>query len=147
MYGALGQKILSWSKCYLTAISSNTEGYFNFLSEVVNDSWTNSNPNAKYPRISQDDLSYNKRVSDYFVEDGSYLKISSIQIGYTFPQKVLGKVFRSARAYATVQNLLTISPYTKYGDPEVSPGVTTTGYDSGRYPFPRTFMFGFQLGL
>ena len=147
MYGALGQKILSWSKCYLTAISSNTEGYFNFLSEVVNDSWTKSNPNAKYPRISQDDLSYNKRVSDYFVEDGSYLKISTIQIGYTFPQKVLGKVFRSARAYATVQNLLTISPYTKYGDPEVSPGVTTTGYDSGRYPFPRTFMFGFQLGL
>lgn len=147
MYGALGQDILSWSKCYLTVISNSTDGYFNFLSEVANNSWTTSNPNAPYPRISRDDMSYNKRVSDFFVEKGDYLKISNLQIGYTFDKKILGNVLRSARIYASVQNLATISPYNKYGDPEVSGGVTTTGYDGGRYPFPRTFMLGFQIGL
>ena len=147
IYGALGQDILSWSKCYLTVISNSTDGYFNFLSEVANNSWTTQNPNAPYPRISRDDMSYNKRVSDFFVENGNYLKISNLQIGYTFDKKVLGNVLRSARIYGSIQNLATISPYCKYGDPEISGGVTTTGYDGGRYPFPRTFMLGFQIGL
>lgn len=147
MYGALGQKILSWSKCYLTAINNASEGYFNFLSEVAQDSWTPSNPDAKYPRLSRDDLSYNKRVSDYYVENGDYLKISSLQIGYKFDIPAVNKIFRNLRVYASVRNLATFSPYKKYGDPEIYSGVTTTGYDGGRYPFPRTFMFGLQVGL
>lgn len=148
MYGALGQKILSWSKCYLTAINNANEGYFNLLETAIDNSWSPNktaaeNANATFPRISRDDLSYNKRVSDFYVENGNYLKISNVQIGYNFKFKGI----RNARVYFAVNNLATISPYLKYGDPEVSSGVTTTGYDEGRYPFPRTFMFGIQFGL
>ena len=56
-------------------------------------------------------------------------------------------VIRNDYIYCSINNLLTISPYNKFGDPEVSGGVTTQGYDSGRYPFPRTYMFGVQVGF
>ena len=147
MYGALGQDILSWSKCYLITLRNENNGFFNLLEDAAKDTWTPSNPNAKYPRLSRNDDSGNYRISDYFVENGNYLKISNFQIGYTFDKNILGNALRSARVYASIQNLATFSPYKKYGDPEVQGGVTTTGYDSGRYPFPRTFMFGVQIGL
>ena len=147
MYGALGQTLLSWSKCYLTSIRNENNGYYNFLEEAVKDSWSTANKDAVYPRVTRTDLGGNSRVSDFFIEKAGYLKISNVQVGYSFDNKILGKVFRSARLSLSVQNLLTISPYTKFGDPEVSAGVTSTGYDSGRYPFPRTFLLGVQLGL
>ncbi len=148
VYGALGQKILSWAKNYLTRFGNeNNNGYSNFLAEYVNNSWSPENPNSSFPKLTQADLSANARVSDYFVEKGDYLKISNLQIGYTLDNKLFGNAISSARIYASVQNLATISPYNKFGDPEVSSGVTTTGYDSGRYPFPRTFMFGVQVGF
>lgn len=147
LYGLVGQNILSWAKNYLGAIRSESEGYFNLLSDFANNSWTAENPNAPYPRLSRDDMSSNYRVSDYYVEKADYLKISNLQIGYTFDTRKIKNFINNARVYASVQNLLTISPYNKYGDPEVSGGVTTMGYDTGRYPFPRTFMFGLQLGF
>ena len=147
MYGALGQQVLSWAKCYLITLRNETNGYFNLLSDAAKNSWTESNKDAKYPRISRTDLSNNYRVSDYFVEKADYLKLSNFQIGYTFDRNAFGGALRNLRIYGSIQNLLTISPYNKYGDPEISGGVTTTGYDSGRYPFPRTFMLGIQLGL
>ena len=144
MYGALGQKILSWAKCYLTAINNESEGYYNLLADAVKNAWTPElGEKALYPRISKTDLAYNKRVSDFFVENGNYLKISNFQVGYNFRFKGI----RNARVYFSINNLATFSPYKKYGDPEVSGGVTTSGYDSGRYPFPRTYMFGIQFGL
>ena len=147
MYGALGQKILSWSKCYLTSVKNEHEGYYNLLAEVVDNSWTASNPDAKYPRISRTDAAGNTRVSDFYIEKGDYLKFSNIQIGYNFSSKVLHNVLSSARIALSVHNLATISPYTKYGDPEISSDVTNTGYDAGRYPFPRTYMLTLQLGF
>jgi hypothetical protein len=148
MYGALGQKILSWAKNYMTRFgSADNSGYFNFLSEYANNSWSPENPDSSFPQLSHDDLAGNTRVSDYYVEKGDYLKISNLQIGYTFNNKIFGNAISSARIYASVQNLATFSPYKKFGDPEVSSDVTTTGLDSGRYPFPRTFMFGVQVGF
>ena len=147
MYGALGQYLLSWSKCYLTSIRNENNGYYNFLSEAVKDSWTPSNPNATYPRVTRTDVGSNTRVSDFFVEKADYLKISNFQIGYSFSSNAFGGALRNARISLSIQNLLTLSPYNKFGDPEVSAGVTTTGYDGGRYPFPRTYMLGIQLGL
>ena len=147
MYGVFGQKILSWAKNYMTSVRNENEGYFNLLSDYAKNSWTESNPNAPYPRLTRDDMSSNYRVSDYYVENADYLKISNLQIGYTFNTSKVKKYISKARIYASVQNLLTISPYNKFGDPEVNGGVTTMGYDAGRYPFPRTFMFGIQLGF
>ena len=147
MYGVLGQEVLSWAKCYLTSLKNESNGYFNLLEDTAVNSWTPENTGSIYPKLSRTDESSNFRVSDYFVEKADYLKISNVQIGYTFTSKALHNVLRSARIYASIQNLATISPYCKYGDPEISGGVTTTGYDSGRYPFPRTFMFGVQFSL
>jgi hypothetical protein len=148
MYGALGQKILSWAKNYMTRIgSADNSGYFNFLSEYANNSWSPDNTDSSFPQLSHDDLAGNTRVSDYYVEKADYLKIANLQIGYTFNNKLFGNAISSARIYASVQNLATFSPYKKFGDPEVSSSVTTTGLDSGRYPFPRTFMFGVQVGF
>lgn len=147
MYGVFGQKILSWAKNYMTSVRNENEGYFNLLSDYAKNSWTESNPNAPYPRLTRDDMSSNYRVSDYYVENADYLKISNLQIGYTFNTSKVKKYISKARIYASVQNLLTISPYNKFGDPEINGGVTTMGYDAGRYPFPRTFMFGIQLGF
>ncbi len=147
MYGALGQTLLSWSKCTLISIRSEHNGYYNMLSEVAKNAWSTSNPNGTYPRISRTDAGSNMRVSDFYVEKADYLKISNFQVGYTFSSDMLGKVFRSARVSFSIQNLLTLSPYNKWGDPEVAADVITTGYDEGRYPFPRTFMLGIQLGL
>ena len=147
MYGALGQQLLSWAKCYLITLRNEGNGYFNLLEDAAKNYWTASNPNAKYPRISRTDYSNNYRVSDFYVEKADYLKISNFQVGYTFDSKLFGNAIRNLRIYGSIQNLLTISPYCMYGDPEVSGGVTTMGYDSGRYPFPRTFMLGIQLGL
>lgn len=147
MYGLLGQQVLSWAKCYLISLRNENNGYFNLLSDAARNSWTESNHSTVYPRLSRTDLSDNYRVSDYFVEKADFLKISNLQIGYTFDPALFGNALRSLRVYGSVHNLLTLSPYTKYGDPEVYSGVTTTGYDSGRYPFPRTFMLGLQINF
>lgn len=146
MYGEAGKKILSWAKCYLTTLRNESNGYFNLLHDAAINSWTPSNKSTEYPRISRTHPE-NFRVSDYFVEKGDYLKISNFQIGYTFDRNAFGGALRNLRIYGSIQNLLTVSPYSKYGDPEVSGGVTTQGYDGGRYPFPRTYMLGIQLGL
>ncbi|MDR0972602.1 MAG: TonB-dependent receptor [Prevotellaceae bacterium] len=148
MYGVFGQKLLSWAKFYTTTIKKEDNGYFNLLSEYATNSWTPENPNAPYVKLSRDDLPQSYRVSDYFVEKADYLKISNLQVGYTFDRNFFGAdVVNRARVYLSVQNLLTLSPYSKYSDPEVNAGVTTTGYDGGRYPFPRTFMFGLQVSF
>lgn len=60
------------------------------------------------------------RVSDAYIQKGDYLKISNIQIGYTFPKNVLKPVkMENARVFASVDNVCTISSYNKFGDPEV----------------------------
>ena len=147
MYGALGQTLLSWSKCSLISIRSEHNGYYNMLADVAKNAWSPSNPNGVYPRLTRTDPGSNMRVSDFYVEKASYLKVSNFQVGYNFNTRSLGDTFRSLRVSLSIQNLLTLSPYNKYGDPEVSASVITTGYDSGRYPFPRTYMLGIQLGF
>lgn len=146
-YGVLGQEVLSWAKCYLTTLRNENNGYFNLLRDAANHSWSETNRDAKYPRVSRLDMAWNTRVSDFYVEKADYFKLSNLTVGYTFTKKALNNALNSLRLSLTVQNLLTMSPYKMYGDPEISGGVTTTGYDGGRYPFPRTFMFGLQLGL
>ena len=71
----------------------------------------------------------------------------AIQVGYNIPKKVLNPIgINGARVYAAVQNLLCISGYNKYGDPEVGQGlVIYSGLDSGRYATPRTFQLGLNV--
>ena len=86
-------------------------------------------------------------MSDLWVKNGDFLRISNIQVGYTLPKDLCNKLsVQKARVYVGVSNLLTISGYNKYGDPEVGTGsILFQGLDTGRYPMPRTFMAGLNV--
>ena len=146
MYGVLGQKILSYSAMRMsTMFSSDDQTVPNILKDSYDQIWRPGNEaNATLPRLMIVDPNYNMRVSDAWVKNGNFLRISNIQVGYTLPKSLLAPLgIQRARVYAAVQNLLTISPYNKYGDPECGQGsVLFTGLDTGRYPMPRTYQFG-----
>jgi len=88
-------------------------------------------------------------IHSWAVEDGSYLKLSNITLGYTFPRKMLSKIgISKLRLYATGSNLLTWTKYTGF-DPEVSTmgSDLTPGVDFGAYPKSRSFVFGINLAF
>ena len=147
-YGVMGQDILSYSAMRLSVMKQGDDpSVANILREAYNESFTN-NPNGSLPRLSLlDGESNNSRVSDFWIKSGDFLKISNIQVGYTFPKTWLAPLkLTNARAYLAVSNLACISGYNKYGDPECGQGsVIYTGLDSGRYPTPRTFSFGLNV--
>lgn len=114
-----------------------------------------SNPESTIPRINVTDLNGNGiRISDKFVEDGSYVRVKNIQLGYSFPSSMIGKqnVIQGARLSFGVQNAFTFTKYTGF-DPEVGAFVGNNvsaenqliGVDSGRYPLTR--MYTFSLGI
>lgn len=145
-YGELGKDILSYSAMRLSMITTsddNTSGAI--LKSAYNDTYDPiSNPNGTIPAFSFENKNYNQRVSDAWVKNGNFLKISNVQIGYNLKERTLKALrMQNARVYLAVQNLATISPYTKYGDPEIGQGsVLFTGLDTGRYPMARTYMLG-----
>lgn len=118
----------------------------NMPSEVYYDHWSAENTNAKYPRISR---STSARISDRFVEDGSFLRFRNIQLAYQIPTNIFNaNWFRSAQIYASAQNLITLTNYS-WWDPEVnSRGAgTQQGIDHYSYPIPKSLTFGFRLGF
>ena len=92
------------------------------------------------------DANSNIRVSDRYVEDGSFIKIKNIQLGYTFTQPVVKKVFKGLRLYAQVKNAYTFTEYTGY-DPEIPGGILNSGVDRGAYPQARTYAVGIDVKL
>lgn len=98
---------------------------------------------AANPRYTFADTNSNIRPSDRYVEDGSFIKIKSLILGYTIP-KGLNTGFSQVRVYAQAKNLLTLTEYTGY-DPEISGGILDTGIDRGAYPQARTFLIGLDL--
>ncbi len=147
-YGVLGQQIYSYSAMVLSNMFPSDNGFTpNILNEVSKNAWTPNNHSTTTPRLSFLDLNYNMRGSDYWVKNGNFLKINNVQVGYNFDKALLSPIrIASARINFAVQNLLCISPYNKYGDPEAGQGsVLYTGLDTGRYPMPRIFSVGLNL--
>ena len=90
------------------------------------------------PALTTDGSNNENQSSDFFVEDGSYIKLKTVTIGYTLPENVLSKCgLRNLRVFVQSQNLFTITSYTG-ADPE------GLGYS---YPLPRTFTLGLSIGL
>lgn len=146
MYGVVGQDILSYSYANLTSVFDAQGGYQNCLADYMMNAWTEDNPSTKYPRLTRANPNHNSRVSDAFIKNGDFLRISNLQVGYTFPKEWIRHArMESLRIYASVENLATITGY-KYGEPEVGDSnVLRTGFDGGRYPFPRSFVFGLSV--
>ena len=146
MYGVLGQDILSYSNAVLTSVFDDQGGYQNTLADYMVNAWTPENHSTKYPRLTRANPNHNSRVSDAYINNGDFLRISNLQVGYTFPKEWIRHArMESLRIYASVENLATITGY-KYGEPEVGDSnVLRTGFDGGRYPFPRSFVFGLSV--
>ncbi|MBB6004006.1 TonB-dependent receptor [Arcicella rosea] len=109
--------------------------------------WTGegSTNDANNPRFSFVDANSNIRVSDRYIEDGSFVKIKNIQIGYTLPYALVPKkVVNKIRIYAQVKNAFTFTKYSGY-DPEIPGGVLDTGVDRGNYPQARTWSIGVDV--
>ena len=109
-----------------------------------------ANTGTKTPRPSIQDPNDNDRLSTRYIEDGSYLRIKNVTLGYTFPKSVLQKVkIDNVRVYMNIQNLYTFTKYTGF-DPEVGASTQdssglTFGVDNGRYPSPMTCSFGLNI--
>lgn len=107
------------------------------------------NPGTKIPHTSINDPNDNDRISDRYVEDGSFLRIKNITLGYTSPKALLNKAkIENLRVYVNIQNLYTFTKYTGY-DPEVGASTQdstglTYGLDNGRYPSPAMYSFGLK---
>jgi TonB-linked SusC/RagA family outer membrane protein len=119
----------------------------NQIGTILTDSWTPQNPNATRPVIDgrRDFISF--RRSSYFIEDGSFIRLQNISLGYLLPVK--SKFIRSARLYASGQNLFLITKYTGF-DPEVNnqgQNNLNRGDDYDAYPRARMFTFGINLGI
>jgi hypothetical protein len=99
---------------------------------------------------TQSSKNLNWRVSDRYVEDGSYLRIQNISLGYTLPKKWLQKTpIQNLKIYANLQNVYTWTKYKGY-DPEVGSLYGNTlynGIDYGRYPSPRIYTFGLNVSF
>ena len=110
--------------------------------------WTGEGSTNEYPRISHSDPNQNNRVSDRFVEDGSYFRIKNLQIGYTLNNTSSKKIGASSvRIYVSAQNLLTFTNYSGL-DPEIgSRGTLEIAIDRGFYPSPRIFMGGVNVSF
>lgn len=137
--GVSGNEVFNAVK--YTGLNASFPGY-NMLRDIK-DAWTPQNTDSSIPRISYTDANNNfGRISDFYIEDASYLRLKNLTIGYTFPQTLL-KVTQP-RIYLTSQNLFTITDYTGM-DPEV--GLSNSGLDLGMYPVARTFLFGVDFSF
>jgi TonB-dependent starch-binding outer membrane protein SusC len=118
----------------------------NQISNILTDSWTPENPNASRPAVDakRDFASY--RRSSFFIQDGSFLRLQNISLGYKIP---VGKFVRSARIYVSAQNLFVITQYKGF-DPEVNnqgQNNLNRGDDYDAYPRARTFTVGLNIGF
>ncbi len=137
--GVQGNKIFNYWRSF-----SEWPGYYGSGSL---DTWMPGHKNAKLPIYTQNGINGNNDnvPSSFFVEDGSYMRLKTLQIGYTFPKN---RAFKKLRIYAQAFNLLTITNYSGI-DPEVNNGNPgTLGIDYGnQYPISRKILFGVNLGL
>ncbi|HLO60894.1 MAG TPA: TonB-dependent receptor plug domain-containing protein [Bacteroidales bacterium] len=110
---------------------------------LLNESWTEQNPDASVPKASAtSNFSTNTQINSYYVEDGSYIRMKSLQLGYTLRPKVFEKIeLSSVRLYLNALNLFTLKSYSGL-DPETG---NSSGIDNGSYPNVRQFLFGLQV--
>jgi len=110
------------------------------------DRWRGEGTSNSIPRVTSEDPNGNARSSDLYVKDGSYIRLKTIQLGYTIPSSIISKkIINRFRLYVAAENLFTLTDYEGF-EPEVaSGGYTTIGVDKGVYPQSRTITFGANI--
>lgn len=145
--GVQGNKIFNGTR----VLREGMARLFGAGTEVLN-AWTTENTNTDIPRAISGDPNQNARVSDRWIEDGSYLRLKNVILGYSISPATLRSLTHGAvssfRVYVSSQNLLTFTSY-KGWDPEIGSKNTTltNGIDYGQYPSARSFQFGLQVGF
>lgn len=144
LQGSYGNDVMNLTR---RAGTTNASLYDNQLVEAM-DYYSPTNTTSNNPRPIADSSNNNLLISDRYVEDGSYLRIQNITLGYSLPQDVISKYKISRlRLYGSAQNLYTFTNYSGY-DPEIgsfNQNVLLSGIDNGRYPIARTFLVGLNL--
>jgi TonB-dependent starch-binding outer membrane protein SusC len=151
-YGIAGVSL--WND--LSYWTEGTSRPFNSSSDLVN-RWKQSGDISEFPRAGQNaNGAHNLRPSDRFVQNGAYMRLRNLTLGYSLPKSILvpTKAITSARFYVTAQNLITITKYEGY-DPEIGAQDSNNsqsflfarGIDGGQYPQPRSFLLGVQVGF
>ncbi|RZK29558.1 MAG: SusC/RagA family TonB-linked outer membrane protein [Hymenobacter sp.] len=114
---------------------------------IALDRWTGPNTSNYVPRAVYNDPNQNIRVSSHYVENGSYLRMKLLTLGYNIPASLLsGLHTQRARVYVSAQNLFTITKYTGF-DPELGNQGGSFGIDRGIYPQSRVFLAGINVGF
>ncbi|MCY1719467.1 TonB-dependent receptor [Prolixibacteraceae bacterium Z1-6] len=134
-------------------------GWDNYAASLL-DRWTPENTDTGRPRVVMYDPNKNNRDSDYWLEEGSYLRIANVELGYNFSPKLLNKVkMSSLRLYVSAQNLHTFTKYSGFDPDFNNDGLFSRGTDqgaeankvftaySGGLPNPRTFLVGVKVGF
>ena len=170
--GSYGNKVMNYTSINLTSMTST---WNNQIQEKVDNRarlgaidpnkvyanggyWYNDianvrvqNPGTQTPRLAIGNT-YNQNISTRYIEDGSYIRLKNISLGYTFPKNIIKKLYlENLRVYCNLQNVLTLTKYDGY-DPEIGASTTDAngyvfGLDNGRYPSPFTCSFGINLSF
>jgi len=108
--------------------------------------WTGEGSSNDFPRLTDSDVNNNfTNPSEFYLEDGSYFRFKTVQLGYSLPQDLTKRVgLQKIRLYAMAENLLTLTKYTGF-DPEIGGGIMSI--DRGIYPQARSFMFGLNVAF
>jgi hypothetical protein len=145
VFGTFGNEIFDRQKEFYIFRNFST----NVRKDLLENSWTPQNQNAKYPRLDNNDNS-SHAISSFYIEDGSYVRMRNIQLGYNLPQS-FAKWSSASRVYIQAENLFTITGYNGL-DPAL-PALNTSGaagdirdqyrgIDQGSYPSSKTFSIG-----
>lgn len=160
--GQVGGDVLNWARYRTEGLSSIWDNQAvsvlnRAMAEKINPDGEDVISNLRLaeghngnPRFSNLDSNGNQRMSDRWIEDGSYLRIQNLSLTYNLPEKLLRKIFlQNVRVYCNVQNVYTFTKYSGY-DPEIgafNQSSLLQNIDRGRYPTPRTYTFGINLSF
>ena len=149
-YGVYGNKIFDYAESQLESFQNRSfVGVENISENYYKNAWTPTNPSNTYARITANDDGIGSNVaSSAYIEDGSFLKLKNLTIGYSLPESVIKNIpFSKLRIYASTQNLFTITGY-KGLDPEIGlqgGNATQNGIDNGTYPSSRFYTVGLNV--
>jgi len=138
-YTALGHKV--WM-----ALRRYDQAFTNYTTDWYENRWTGEGSTNEYPRITHVDVNNNlKTPSDFYVEDGSYVRLKNISLGYTLPATLTKQIkVAKVRVYVAGENMLTFTKYPGF-EPEIGGHLWNAGVDTGIYPQPRTVTGGVNI--